>query len=181
MNCISTIIKDCYIIEWDSFSDDRGYFNVPFNGDEFKKQTGLSPNFIQENESFSKKGTIRGLHFQKQPYEQAKLVRCIKGHVLDVVVDLRTDSGSFGKVLTFDLSENHNRSVFVPRGCAHGFSALEDSIFQYKIDNEYNKKSEGGVIYNDPDLSINWQVKDIPLISDKDLELPFFKDFDIYY
>ena len=128
----------------------------------------------------SKKGVIRGLHFQKPPYEQAKLVRCVYGQVLDVIVDIRPDSSSYAKIVTVQLNGGLRRSVFVPKGCAHGFSTKNRALFQYKVDNKYNKESEGGIIYNDPQLNINWEVMGKVKISDKDLVLPFFKDIDIY-
>ena len=146
MNLTETEIKDCYIIEWDEFMDDRGVFTVPF----------------------------------KQPYEQAKLVRCTTGEVTDVIVDMRNDSPTYGNVVKVKLKGLSTRSVFVPRGCAHGFSTQTEAIFNYKVDNQYNKESEGGVLYNDPQLNIDWEVGQEPIISEKDLLLPFFKDLDIY-
>jgi len=160
--------------------DNRGFFNVSFNTEEFYNKTGIDFKIIQENESMSKKGVIRGLHFQKPPYEQAKLVRCVYGQVLDVIVDIRPDSPSYAKIVTVQLNGGLRRSVFVPKGCAHGFSTKNRALFQYKVDNKYNKESEGGIIYNDPQLNINWEVMGKVKISDKDLVLPFFKDIDIY-
>lgn len=180
MKITETSIKDCYIIQWDKYNDRRGYFQVPFNLYEFIESTGVQFNIVQENESFSKKNVIRGLHFQKPPYEQAKLVRCTYGEVLDVIVDIRKDSPTYGNVVTVKLNGGSCKSVFVPRGCAHGFSTQTKAIFQYKVDNVYNKESEGGIIYNDPDLNIDWNVSKKPKVSGKDLELPFFKDLDIY-
>ena len=180
MKIIETKIKDCYTIQWDKYNDRRGHFQVPFNLYEFIEETGVQFKVVQENESFSKKNTIRGLHFQKGPFEQAKLVRCTYGEVLDVIVDLRKDSSTYGNVVTVKLSGGSCKSVFVPRGCAHGFSTQTKAIFNYKVDNLYDKSSEGGIIYNDPDLNIDWKVSKKPKISIKDLELPFFKDLDIY-
>lgn len=180
MKILKTKIHDCYIIQWDKFNDRRGYFQVPFNSEEFKDETGIQFKFIQENESFSKKNVIRGLHFQKPPFEQAKLVRCTYGEVLDVIVDIRKDSPTYGEVVTVKLNGGSGKSVFVPRGCAHGFSTQTKAIFNYKVDNLYIKESEGGIIYNDPSLKIDWKVNKKPKISSKDLELPFFKDLDIY-
>lgn len=180
MRVISTSIKDCYILQWDKFNDRRGYFQVPFNQDIFNEVTGLDFNIVQENESYSKKNVIRGLHFQKPPHEQAKLVRCTYGEVTDVIVDIRKESPTYGGVVTVKLNGGDCKSVFVPRGCAHGFSTQTKAIFNYKVDNIYNKESEGGIIYNDPDLNIDWGVNKKPKISEKDLELPFFKDLDIY-
>jgi dTDP-4-dehydrorhamnose 3,5-epimerase len=180
MKLTKTDINDCYIVEWDRMDDNRGFFNVSFNTEEFYNKTGIDFKIIQENESMSKKGVIRGLHFQKPPYEQAKLVRCVYGQVLDVIVDIRPDSPSYAKIVTVQLNGGLRRSVFVPKGCAHGFSTKNRALFQYKVDNKYNKESEGGIIYNDPQLNINWEVMGKVKISDKDLVLPFFKDIDIY-
>jgi len=180
MKLTQTRVQDCYIVEWERFDDNRGFFQVPFNSIEFQEKTGIEFNVIQENESSSKKGTIRGLHFQKPPFEQAKLVRCLYGEILDVIVDIRPNSPSYGEVVTVQLNGGLRRSVFVPRGCAHGFSAKNRSTFQYKVDNIYNKESECGIIYNDPQLNINWEVGTKHKISEKDLLLPFFKDIDIY-
>lgn len=180
MNLTKTEIKDCYIIEWDEFIDERGVFSVPFNVDEFNRKTNLDFNIVQENESMSHKNVIRGLHFQKQPYEQAKLVRCTTGEVTDVIVDMRKDSLTYGNVVKVTLKGLDNKMVFVPRGCAHGFSTQTDAIFNYKVDNQYNKESEGGIVYNDDQLNIDWGVEEEPIISEKDLLLPFFKNLDIY-
>lgn len=180
MKLTKTDINDCYIVEWDRMDDNRGFFNVSFNTEEFYDKTGIDFKIVQENESMSKKGVIRGLHFQKPPYEQAKLVRCVYGQVLDVIVDIRPYSTSYGKVVTVQLNGGLRRSVFVPKGCAHGFSTKNRALFQYKVDNQYNKESEGGIVYNDPQLNINWEVMGKVKISDKDLVLPFFKDIDIY-
>lgn len=181
MKISETSIKDCYIIQWDKFTDRRGYFQVPFNLWEFIEETGVQFKVIQENESFSKKNVIRGLHFQKPPFDQAKLVRCTYGEVTDVIVDIRKESPTYGNVVTVKLLGMSCKSVFIPRGCAHGFSTQTKAIFNYKVDNLYDKSSEGGIIYNDPDLNIDWGVGKKPKVSSKDLELPFFKDLDIYY
>jgi dTDP-4-dehydrorhamnose 3,5-epimerase len=180
MRVTLTSIKDCYIVSWDKIEDERGYFQVPFNSKEFKDLTDIDFKIIQENESFSSKNVIRGLHFQKPPFEQAKLVRCVYGNVTDVIVDIRKDSPSYGEVVKVELNGGSTQSVFVPRGCAHGFSTHTRAIFNYKVDNLYSKDSEGGIIYNDPDLNIDWGVKKNPKISEKDLTLPFFKELDIY-
>ena len=176
MNFNKTEIEGCYIITYDTFHDERGYFSIPYNKDEFNKNVGYDVEFIQDNMSYSHLGTIRGLHFQTGEYEQAKLVTCTSGRVLDVIVDIRKDSPSYGKVVEVELGFTFNKQVFIPRGCAHGFSALSsDVIFQYKVDNVYNKESEGGIIYNDPTLNINWRLSDyFKRISEKDLELPTF-------
>lgn len=176
MKFIKTEIDGCYLITYKTFHDDRGYFSVPFNREEFNNNIGYEVEFIQDNMSYSKKNVIRGLHFQTGEYEQAKLVTCTHGRVLDVVVDIRKNSHTFGKVLRVELGLGLERHLFIPRGCAHGFSVLSDSaIFQYKVDNPYNKESESGIIYNDNVLNINWQTdpgKEI--VSEKDKELKKF-------
>jgi dTDP-4-dehydrorhamnose 3,5-epimerase len=171
-----TDIEGCYIITYDTFVDNRGYFGVPYNKEIFNHNVGYDVEFVQDNMSYSHLGTIRGLHFQTGKYEQAKLVTCTSGRVLDVIVDIRKESSSYGKVVEIELGQTQNKQVFIPRGCAHGFSALSDNtIFQYKVDNPYNKESEGGIIYNDPTLNIDWRVsKYFERISEKDLVLPTF-------
>ena len=176
MKFISTPISGSYLIDLEIKSDERGFFARYFCEKEFNKN-GLNTKWVQINNSLSnEKGTLRGLHFQNGEYEQAKLVTCITGRVLDVIVDIRKGSPSYGKVVEVELGWGKNKQVFVPRGCAHGFSALSDNtIFQYKVDNPYNKESEGGIIYNDPTLNIKWRVSGyLERISEKDLELPTF-------
>ncbi len=171
-----TDIDGCYLITYKTFHDERGYFSVPFNQELFNKNVGYDVNFIQDNQSFSYKNVIRGLHFQTGEYEQAKLVTSNFGRVLDVVVDMRKKSHTYGNVVKFELGLGLERLLFIPRGCAHGFSVLSDTaLFQYKVDNVYNKESEGGVIYSDKYLNINWNI-DIgqEIVSDKDKELPSF-------
>jgi len=179
MKIISTELKDCFILEPTIFKDLRGYFFESFNEKLFKKQSGLDVNFIQDNESFSSKGVLRGLHFQRGEHAQAKLVRVIIGKVLDVVVDIRENSQTFGKHISVLLTEENKRQLFVPRGFAHGFIVLsETAIFSYKCDNYYNKESEGGIIYNDPKLGIDWQLPAEELIvSKKDMTLPQLDSF----
>jgi len=174
-----THLKDCFIIEPSVFEDHRGYFLESFNEKNFKHLTGLEVNFVQDNESKSSKGVLRGLHFQKGEFEQAKLVRVINGSVLDVCIDIRKESATFGKQFSIILSEANKKQLFVPRGFAHGFVVLEDNtIFSYKCDNYYNKASEGGIIYNDKTLNIDWHLKDSELIlSNKDKELETFQNF----
>lgn len=174
MKRINTFIEDCFIIEPEVFKDKRGYFLESYNQRRFNDLAGFEVNFIQDNESFSHKGVLRGLHFQKGEYAQAKLVRVMKGLVLDAAVDLRQDSKTFGQYVSVELSEDNKRQLFVPRGFAHGFIILsETAIFSYKCDNFYNKSSEGGIKYNDASLNIDWQLskKDL-IISEKDLILP---------
>ena len=174
-----TKLKGCYLIEPTVFKDDRGCFFESFNKSKFQEATNININFVQDNQSKSNKGVIRGLHFQKENYAQAKLVRVVKGVILDVVVDIRKNSNTFGEVFSCILSEENNKQIFVPRGFAHGFSVLEDNtIVNYKCDNYYKKEAEDGFIYNDDDLKIDWKLeaKDIKL-SIKDKELQTFKEF----
>ncbi len=157
------------------FEDERGYFFESYNVNLFKEH-GITEDFLQDNQSFSRKGVIRGLHFQREPFAQGKLVRVIKGAVLDVVVDIRPGSPTFGRYESFFLTEENRKMVYLPTGFAHGFSTLEDAVFSYKCTNVYHKASEGGILYNDPLLAIDWQVPD-PVVSEKDLELPDFVAF----
>lgn len=155
------------------FEDERGSFFESYNKEAFEK-AGLPTNFVQDNQSFSVKGVLRGLHFQNAPYAQGKLVRVIKGRVIDVAVDIRPDSPTFGKYELFELDAQRNNMAYVPEGFAHGFAALEDSIFSYKCTNLYHKASESGIIWNDPTLGIDWGIKN-PIVSEKDMELGTFK------
>lgn len=170
-----TKIDGCFILKFIPFKDDRGYFNVSFNLDFFKK---LLPDirFIQDNQSHSTYGVIRGLHYQKYPYEQSKLVRCSYGKVRDVIVDMRIESVTYGETVTVELSGENGVMVFIPKGCAHGFSVLSDSaVFEYKVDAPYNKDAEGGIVWSDTHLGIDWglDIEDI-IVSDKDASLPKF-------
>jgi len=175
MNFNKTDIEGCYLITYDTFVDHRGYFAVPYNKNEFDQKLGYEVNFIQDNLSYSHNGTVRGLHFQTGQHEQAKLVNCTQGTVLDVAVDIRKDSPTYGNVVKIELGWTLNRMLFVSRGCAHGFSVLSGmATFQYKVDNPYNKESESGIIYNDPTLNIDWRLNLNPNVSEKDLELPTF-------
>ena len=173
-----TKLKGCFILEPKVFQDSRGYFFESFNQKKFNKLIGQNINFIQDNESFSSKGVLRGLHFQRDEYAQAKLVRVVKGTVLDIAVDIRKNSPTFGQNVTLELSENNKQQLFIPRGFAHGFIVLSDTaIFSYKCDNFYNKESEGGIIYNDKDLNIDWVLNEKEfIISEKDLQLPTLKE-----
>lgn len=155
------------------FEDERGFFFESYNEQAFAN-AGLPTNFVQDNQSFSVKGVLRGLHFQKAPYAQGKLVRVIAGRVLDIAVDVRPDSPTFGKYEVFDLQASLHNMAYIPEGFAHGFVALEDSIFSYKCTNLYNKASESGIIWNDADLNIDWGVSN-PIVSEKDLVLPTFR------
>lgn len=173
MKLIETGIEDLYVIEPRVFGDHRGYFLETYNQSTFK-QLGLNYEFVQDNESFSKYGTLRGLHFQKGEYAQAKLVRVLAGKVLDVAVDLRKDSTTYGKHFCVELSAENKKLFIVPRGFAHGFIVLsEAALFSYKCDNFYNPAHEGGIAYDDESLQIDWvvPVEDI-ILSNKDLKNP---------
>lgn len=178
MKIIETAIKDLYVIEPNVFGDSRGYFLESFNLEKFEAAIGRV-NFVQDNESCSQKGVLRGLHFQRPPFEQAKLVRVIKGRVLDVAVDLRKDSPTYGEHVAVELSGENKKQFFVPRGFAHGFIVLEDdTIFSYKVDNKYAPDHEGGIMWNDPNLKINWEIGESePLLSEKDKALGQFETF----
>ena len=158
MRVIETAIEGAIIIQPKVFSDDRGYFFESFSQKEFEEKVCKTV-FVQDNESKSKYGVLRGLHFQKMPYAQSKLVRVVKGKVLDVAVDIRKGSPTFGKHVAVELSDDNKLQFFVPRGFAHGFVVLsEEAIFQYKCDNYYTPESEGGIMWNDPALNIDWQI-----------------------
>ena len=169
MEVIKTDIEGVVIIEPRIFRDDRGYFYESFSQREFEEKV-CRTTFVQDNQSKSSYGVLRGLHFQKPPYCQNKLVRCIKGAVLDVAVDLRKGSPTFGKHVAVELTEENHRQLFVPRGFAHGFAVLsEEAVFQYKCDNFYNKESEGAIAWDDPELAIDWRIPaDKALLSEKD-------------
>ncbi|MBQ6710622.1 MAG: dTDP-4-dehydrorhamnose 3,5-epimerase [Bacteroidales bacterium] len=177
MNVIKTDIDGLVIIEPRVFGDSRGYFFESFSERDFKREVA-DVDFVQDNESKSSYGVVRGLHFQRPPYAQAKLVRVVKGKVLDVAVDLRKGSPTFGHHVAVELSEDNHRQMFIPRGFAHGFSVLSDEvIFQYKCDNFYAPQSEGAVAWDDPDLGIDWGIPaDKALLSDKDRKHPRLKD-----
>jgi dTDP-4-dehydrorhamnose 3,5-epimerase len=157
------------------FPDNRGYFFESFREDWLKGQ-GIEENWIQDNQSFSQKGTVRGLHFQNEPHAQAKLVRVISGKVLDVALDLRKGSPTFGKYFSTILDDQRFNLFYVPKGFAHGFAVIEDAIFAYKCSNYYNKDAEGGILWNDPELGIDWGVSS-PLISEKDKYWPTLEEF----
>ncbi|HLW31042.1 MAG TPA: dTDP-4-dehydrorhamnose 3,5-epimerase [Aequorivita sp.] len=178
MELQKTPLKDCFILKPKVFRDERGLFYETYNQQQFQKITGLKIDFVQDNQSISTRGVLRGLHYQKGGMAQAKLVRVIKGKILDIVVDLRKNSESFGKSFSVVLDDVENLQLFVPRGFAHGFITLsEQSIFAYKCDNFYDKASEGGIIYNDATLALNWHLpKEEFIISEKDLELPTFEE-----
>lgn len=177
MKVQTTPLKDCYIIEDTVFEDSRGYFFESFNQQKFYQQTGLNVFFVQDNQSKSSKGVLRGMHYQAGEFTQAKLVRVLQGSVVDAVVDMRENSPSYGKSFSIELTATNHLQLFVPRGFAHGFVVKEDeTIFFYKCDNYYHKQSEAGLIYNDETVKINWQFNiDDVLLSDKDKILPSFK------
>lgn len=176
MEFIQAEIEGLVIIKPRVFQDERGYFFESYNQERFR-ETGIDVYFAQDNQSKSMKNVLRGLHFQNPPFEQGKLVRVLKGAVLDVAVDIRKASSTYGKWNSVILSEENNLMYWIPPGFAHGFVSLEDNtIFSYKCTNVYNKESEGSIIWNDPDLNIDWNV-DNPSLSEKDLLAPAFKDF----
>lgn len=178
MPFIQTKIKDVVIFEPRIFTDDRGYFFETYNEKLFN-DNGIAAKFVQDNQSKSSYGVIRGLHFQKGEHAQAKLVRVLQGSVLDVAVDLRAGSETYGKYVAVELSDVNNLQLFIPRGFAHGFSVLSrTAVFAYKCDNLYCKESEGGIDCNDPDLGIDWQIPvEDRVLSEKDKLHPLFKDF----
>ena len=179
MKFIETKISDLIIIEPTVFGDARGYFLESYNQNKFEEVVGKT-SFVQDNESKSFKGVFRGLHFQKPPFQQAKLVRCIEGEVLDVAVDIRKNSKTYGKHISVLLSGENKRQLFVPRGFAHGFLVLSDSAtFAYKVDNPYAPEFDAGIRWNDKELNIQWGMKDGEvMVSEKDAELPFFLEFE---
>jgi len=179
MKAEQTVLKDCFLIHDTIFRDDRGYFLESFNQKRFHDLTGLDISFVQDNQSRSTYGVLRGLHFQQGEHAQAKLVRVLEGEVLDVAIDIRKGSPTYGMKYTVRLSADSGTQLFIPRGFAHGFVVLsETATFFYKCDNYYNKASEGGIIYNDPDLDIDWQVDpDKIILSEKDKIHPTLKQF----
>ncbi|HBN02275.1 MAG TPA: dTDP-4-dehydrorhamnose 3,5-epimerase [Rikenellaceae bacterium] len=179
MNIIKTEIEGLLIIEPRIFTDSRGYFFESFNQREFEQH--IAVNFVQDNESKSSYGVVRGLHFQKGVHAQSKLVRVVVGKVLDVALDLRVGSKTFGKYFAVELSEENHRQLYIPKGFAHGFSVLsEEVIFQYKCDNYYCPESEGAIAWDDPDLGIDWKIpSDRIILSEKDRNHPRLKDYEI--
>lgn len=176
MEFIKTPIEGLIIIKPKIFTDSRGYFFESFNKKIFAKN-GIDIDFVQDNQSLSQKGTVRGLHLQNSPFAQAKLVRVIKGKVLDIAVDIRKNSPTYGQHYSCELSEENQVQFFIPTGFAHGFATLEDNtIFSYKCSNFYNKESEDSIYWNDPDLKINWGVEK-PILSEKDKQSKSFKEF----
>lgn len=180
INVLKTGIEGVFVIEPKVFGDERGYFLESFNAKEFKEKTGIDVTFVQDNESKSRYGVLRGMHFQLPPYTQSKLVRVVNGKVLDVVVDIRKGSPTYGKYEMCELTEENHRQFFVPKGMAHGFAVLsEEAIFQYKCDEFYHPEAEGAIAWNDPDIAIQWPIDDQDvLLSEKDKHHPFLKDFE---
>ena len=181
MKITETPIKGCYILEPITYEDERGLFYESYHKDRFDRSIGGKVDFVQDNVSISKKGVLRGLHYQKADSAQAKLVHVVKGEVLDVIVDIRKGSPSFGTHFKMKLSDENRTSIFIPKGMAHGFLAMtDDVIFSYKCDALYNPKSEAGILYNDPNLNINWEMAENDLIlSEKDLKLPLLKELEL--
>lgn len=181
MKITSTKIKDVFIIELDIFEDERGWFAESYNKKKLA-EAGIEVEFIQSNHSFTKKkGTIRGLHFQHHPHAQSKLVRCIKGAILDVAVDLRKNSLTYKQWFAVELTEDNKKQLFIPRGFAHGILTLTDNVeVYYKIDNHYHKDSEGFLHFQDPEINIDWGISE-PILIDRDANAPFLKDSDINF
>ena len=179
MNILKTDIEGILIVEPRVFGDARGYFFESFNVRDFKEQTGIDVTFVQDNESRSSHGVVRGLHFQLPPYAQSKLVRVVEGRVLDVAVDLRDGSPTYGHHVAVELSAENKRQFFLPKGFAHGFAVLSDTaIFQYKCDDYYHPEAEGAIAWNDPTLAIDWKLNPADvLLSEKDRHHPNFTDF----
>lgn len=181
MKVIPSSIKDILIIEPDVFGDHRGYFFESWNQEKYAN-LGINANFVQDNESCSKFGVLRGLHYQAAPYTQAKLVRVISGKVLDIAVDIRKGSPTFGQYAAIELSDENKRQVYIPRGFAHGFVVLSEKVvFTYKCDNPYMPSSERGIAFNDPTLAIDWKINlQDCILSEKDLKNPLFKDAEVF-
>jgi dTDP-4-dehydrorhamnose 3,5-epimerase len=176
MEIVKTKISDLYIIKPRVFEDERGYFFESYNKQAFI-QLGIDQNFVQDNESMSQKGVVRGLHFQRPPFAQGKLVRVMQGAVLDVAVDIRTGSPTYGEWVSVELTQHNKWMYWIPPGFAHGFSALEDNtVFFYKCTNVYNSESEGSIRWDDPDLNIDWKVKE-PIVKERDKHSTLFRDF----
>lgn len=179
MKVRKTDIQDLLVIEPEIYGDSRGYFFESFSKKKFEAATGVQADFVQDNESKSAYGVIRGLHFQKDPHAQAKLVRVVSGKVLDVAVDLRPDSPTYGRYHAEELSEDNHLQMFIPKGFAHGFSVLSnEAVLQYKCDGYYNPESEGGIAWNDPDLNIDWGIPaEKVILSAKDKDRQTLKEY----
>ena len=180
INVVETAIPGVLIIEPKAFGDARGYFMESFNAREFAQKTGLEVSFVQDNLSRSRRGVLRGLHFQRPPFAQSKLVCVVKGRVLDVAVDIRKGSATYGQHVAVELTEENHKQMFIPRGFAHGFAVLsEEAIFQYKCDAFYAPEAEGGISILDASLGIDWGLPMTEaILSEKDTQHPLFKDFE---
>jgi dTDP-4-dehydrorhamnose 3,5-epimerase len=177
MKIIEAKLRGIFIIEFDIFKDSRGYFSEIYSVKRYKDQ-GINANFVQDNISLSKKGTLRGLHYQAPPKAQAKLCQVVKGKVIDVAVDIRAGSPTFGQHLSYELSDENHTQIFIPAGFAHGFAVLSDeAIFNYKCSEFYSKEHEKAIRFDDPDLKINWLIED-PIVSDKDRNAKYFREID---
>lgn len=179
MQATETKLKGCFVLEPTLFRDDRGYFFESYNKQKFDAAIGQNVDFIQDNQAFSTYGVLRGLHFQTGDFAQAKLVQVLQGKVLDIAVDIRKDSATYGEYVAVELSDENKLQLFIPRGFAHAYLVLsETALFFYKVDNKYSKEHEGGIIWNDPDLNIDWNMPENDIkLSDKDKQLKLFKDF----
>lgn len=182
MTFASTAIPEVILIEPKVWGDERGYFMETFRQDRLEEALGFSVRFAQDNESKSAQGVLRGLHYQLPPYAQSKLVRVVEGRVLDVAVDIRFGSPTFGRHVSVELSGENKRQLFIPRGFAHGFAVLSESaIFQYKVDNAYSKECDQGIAFDDPALEIDWGLpKEKLLLSDKDTKQPLLRDAEVF-
>lgn len=178
MKIEKTKLDGVFIIEPDVFGDDRGWFMESYSKQKLE-ELGVNIDFVQDNHSFSsRKGTLRGLHFQNNPHAQSKLIRCTKGEVLDVAVDIRKNSPTYKQWISVELTEKNHKQLFIPKGFAHGFLTLTGNVeFQYKVDEYYNKESDRSIRYNDPEIAIDWQLDDL-ILSDKDKDAPLLKDSD---
>ena len=178
MKIIREPFPGCFLLEPRIFSDERGFFTEFFNKNTFKKITGIVPDFVQDNLAASRKNVLRGMHFQKPPYQQAKLVSCLQGAILDIIVDIRPDSPTFLQYFSVELSEQNHYQLYVPKGFAHGYLALTDRVLvYYKTDEFYRPEADAGFRYNDPQVNLPWNVPENQLIlSEKDKHLPFVKD-----
>lgn len=182
MKLIPTDIEGVFIIEPRLYSDERGYFFEAFSEKRFEELTGIHTAFVQDNESRSAKGVVRGLHFQLPPHAQSKLVRVVRGKILDVAVDIRRGSPTFGCHVAVELSEDNHRQLFIPRGFAHGFSVLEgDAIVEYKCDNYYSPEAEGAIRWDDPELAIDWQIEGEAIVSTKDMANKLLQECDTLF
>lgn len=182
MKLIHTDIEGVFIIEPKLFIDERGYFFEAFNSRRFEELTGIRTAFVQDNESRSARGVVRGLHFQLPPHAQSKLIRVVRGRIIDVAVDIRRGSPTFGRHVAVELSDENHRQLFIPRGFAHGFSVLEgDAIVEYKCDNYYTPEAEGAIRWDDPELAINWRIDGEVIVSAKDQNNKLLRECDTLF